>query len=338
MARYRAARSEKIRNLVKKIFRHTYSEKGSKMKELSEFLSGQKITPVLVDVGSSGYRHKIWDPISINSRIIGFDPDNRHFDPEFEKMFHDALLVSKAVTNNDTDTEVEFILTRYPSCSSILPGDIESLEPFMFRDYFVEERRATAEATSLNRVIAEYNLGQLDWIKIDAQGFDLEIIKSMSPDNMARVVAFDIEPGFIDAYKNEALFPEMHTYMKEQGFWLSDLQYQAYPRTTPEEWDKLVALAEANGQNAGFLIRKMKGAPTAAEALYLRDLNFMQKSSLASARMYKVLFVFCLLDNHLDYTFDVVKAFSKRFGHVPEHKAAADAMSAILEERFKQLF
>lgn len=301
------------------------------MSDIGALLIEANLHPTLVDVGSSGYRHKIWDPISKHARIIGFDPDNRHFDPEFERVFHDAILINKAVTDNDEDDEVEFVLTRYPSCSSILEGDIEALEPFMFRDYFVEERRVQSPATSLNRTIENLDTPRIDWLKIDAQGFDLALVKSLSADNLANISAIDIEPGFINAYKGEHLFPDVHQYMLANGFWLSDLPFQAYPRSTPASWSKMVDRAGKMGVDERFLIRHLKGAPTAAEARYLRDLTWLEHNHKDNLEMFVLTFIFATLDDHIAFAFDVTQRTIDLFGtsQLTEH------MCAITDKEFE---
>ena len=135
---------------------------------------------------------------------------------------------------------MEFILTSFPSCSSALEPDLEAVSSFSFRDLFKPERRIKVPAITLDAAITEQGLGGIDWLKLDTQGLDLILIKSLAEASQEKLLAVEIEPGFIHAYKKESLFPECHDWMLENGFWLADLEMQRYAKIRPETQARLV--------------------------------------------------------------------------------------------------
>ena len=276
-----------------------------------DLLRAAGLAPVLVDVGSAGISHQIWQPIASQSVVVGFDPDSRNQDKAFGKGYARAVMVDKAVSPDDTAESVDFILTEYPSCSSMLEPDLEQLSSFSFRDFFRPVRRCTVPATSLNRIIEAEQLGTIHWIKLDSQGADLRLLQSLGLPHWKKLLAVDIEPGLIKAYKGEDLFTDCHSWLIDQGFWMSRLEYQSYPKLRPETLDEL---SEHTGIDREQLMRRLPRAPTAVEGRYLREVAWLRDSAEGPAALV-LASVFGLLDGQFGYAYDVASAYTERFGN-----------------------
>ena len=276
----------------------------------SSILKAADLRPVLADVGAAGNSPAIWQAIAPNSLLIGFEPDGRDPDATFGQGFADSVLIPKAVCAAPEADSVEFILTRYPSCSSMLPPDLDALESFAFRDLFEPISRQRAPATTLDKVIAETDAPGLHWIKIDSQGADLRILDSLSPANRDALLAVDIEPGLIHAYQGEDLFVHCHAWLLSQGFWLSRLDHQAYPKIRPAT---LAALARRKGMDPLIYMRGLPKTPTAIEGRYFRELRWLERPSIRKEDLLMSA-AFALLDGQTPYAFDVSELYIERFG------------------------
>ena len=280
------------------------------MDECVQILRAASLSPVLIDIGSAGVSHAIWHHIASASTTVGFDPDTRNADMTFGEGYARAILINKAVVPNDTIETVEFVLTEYPSCSSMLEPDMEALASFSFRDYFRPVSKGNAPATSLNRIIQEEKLDAAHWIKLDSQGADLRILQSLSDANLNNLLAVDIEPGLIKAYKNEDLFTDCHPWLIDQGFWMSRLEYQSYPKIRPES---MKLLSQKTGIDCKHLMRRLTNAPTAVEGRYLREIRWLRSSGLESNDLL-IAAVFGLLDEQYGYAYDVACLNRELFG------------------------
>jgi hypothetical protein len=258
--------------------------------------------------------------------LIAFDPDSREVPKDLADHYRAVVLVDRAVTDRDDVDSVEFVLTRFPYCSSTLEPDLEALGNYSFRDHFVPESRESVQATSLNRVIDERGLTGIDWLKLDSQGTDLRIIRSLGPKALADLTAVEVEPGFINAYVGEDLFHDVHRDLTENGFWLCDLNCQAYPRVRPESVDELERLCRAWGVAGG--VGALKASPTAAEARYLRELD-----PSMDARAITMLFVFATISGQVAFAFDVKKAYEIQCGA----DRVSTAMNATLRHELRRL-
>src|SRR5262245_52449503 len=148
------------------------SMKGA-MANLGGLLCDLEVNPVLLDVGASGAPPPIWAGIAAQSFYIGFDPDLREIHEDKVAGFHHSVILNEAVTADQHSTEVSFYLTRSPFCSTTLGPNPKATEPWLERDLFDVEGRATVRATTIDSAMARLKMSRIDWIKLDTQGTDL---------------------------------------------------------------------------------------------------------------------------------------------------------------------
>jgi hypothetical protein len=252
----------------------------------------------------------MWSPIASQSIYIGFDPDMREMKDTSGGSFAREVIVNEAVTNDASAGEVEFVLTRFPFCSSTLPPDAASLSNYHFRDFFIPERTSRVRATTLNAVMQRLGIEWLDWLKTDTQGTDLRIFQSLSGPLQNTVLALDIEPGLIDAYKGEDLFVDSHRYLVQNGFWVADLNVCGAVRVRPSSLNNVIA---DTSLHYAFADRALKKSPAWCETRYLRSLEWMADTSAAPDR-YGLLWVFAMMDDQLGFALDIALEYQKCFG------------------------
>lgn len=273
-------------------------------------LSERHLHPVLIDVGASGPTPPVWDPIAPLSCYIGFDPDSREMAEINDGQFHRTTIVNEAVTCEADASTAIFYLTRSPFCSSTLPPDATGLSNYIFSDLFEIEREVEVRATTLNAVIERLRLTCVDWLKLDTQGTDLRLYKSLSDETRSHVLAVDAEPGLIDAYQGEDLFVETHATFVREGFWLSDILVKGairMGRTTLGEALKRQPMLDEN-----TLTNTLKPAPGWCEARYLRSLESLARNN-AGERDYLLLWAFALIDGQTGFAYEVGLEFERRF-------------------------
>jgi len=82
-------------------------------------------------------------------------------------------------------------------------------------------------------------LTYVDWIKLDSQGTDLRLYKSLPTFISRSNLVVQFEPGFIDAYKNEDKAHHILSYMDDKPFWLCDLSIKGSLRMSREYFSSL---------------------------------------------------------------------------------------------------
>jgi len=283
------------------------------MQELLRFFGAD---PVLVDVGASAGAPAIWETIAPLSTYVGFDPDSREMSSSADGDFRRTVIVNEAVTADPGAADVRFYLTRSPYCSSTLEPDSASLANYHCSELFVVERRASVRAATLDAILARLEIARIDWLKCDSQGTDLRIYRSLSERLRQDVLALDVEPGLIDAYRGEDLFVDAQKHLVANGFWLSRLDVQGAVRVRGAT---LQAAFPGQPDAAALAAQAIRTTPGWCEARYLRTLESMAEAG-ATRERYALLYVFSLLDQQPGYALDVALEFETRFG--------ADAWSA----------
>lgn len=278
---------------------------------LNSLLSKHNLHPVLVDVGASGEPPEIWKPIASSAIYIGFDPDSRDMREIPGGQFHKSIIVNKAITDDATAAQIQFYLTHSPYCSSTLKPNQAVLSDYFLADLLNLEGQATVPATTFDAVLKQLSLPGIDWLKIDTQGTDLRLFRSLAPEIQSRVLALDIEPQLVQLYEGEITFPEVQQELTRSGWWLSNLNVMGTLRMRRASLAQLTGYDEV--RDSQRLMYDIKRSPAWCEARYLRTLDWLAEHDL-SQREYLLLWVFSLLDSQPGYALDVAVEYERRFG------------------------
>lgn len=282
-----------------------------RLNPILQTLSEMEIKPVLLDVGATGGAPALWDRIAAHSTYVGFDPDEREMRDGDFGPFARTIILNAAVTDDPTITQVCFYLTRAPQCSSTLPPDDASLSQYLFSDSFVVERETSAAAVTLSVALDHAGLSRVDWIKLDTQGTDLRLFQSLPEPVHTGVLAVDLEPGLIHAYRGEDLFVDTHQAMLDDGFWLSNMAVRG---TVRMQRATRKSLPEIHARlNETIVGRAVRLSPAWVEARYFRTAESLGARQ-APPRDYALLWVFALLDGQPGFALDLALAYRLAFG------------------------
>jgi hypothetical protein len=250
---------------------------------------------VFVDIGASGAPPADWRALAVISSYIGFDPDQRALREDNSYGFRRFIMVNKAVADVE-DQEVEFYLTASPHCSSTLKPNVETLAQYEFTDRFHVEKRTQVSAVRLDTALRSVGLDYIDWLKLDSQGKDLDIYRSLNAVTSSHILVLDIEPGIMDFYEGENTFAPAHIYLLESGFWLAKVHLQQYSRISKSTREMLTS--------RHIPLQKLPGSPTAVEATYCRTIDHLL-SVEAHLRDYACLWVFSMLSGTYGFALDI---------------------------------
>ena len=95
-----------------------------------------------------------------------------------------------------------------------------------FEEYNQADGTEEVELTSLFDFLSSENISDVDILKLDLQGHELQAIKGMA-EFINSVKLIFIEVQFLEIYKDTPLFSEVETYLREKGF----MFYQFYGLT-----------------------------------------------------------------------------------------------------------
>lgn len=264
----------------------------------------------LVDVGASLEPFAPFRSLLGHVTYVGFDPDLREMHTE-SSLSGRRIIIDKALVAEPGQATARFFLTRNPTASSTLAPLAEEVAPYLhaYRYEVVDEAEVTA--TTLPEALAEASLDRVDWIKLDTQGTDLRLLQALDEPRLTTIMAVDAEPGFDPHYEGEDTFGELHRWMVEQGFWLSDFELTRAVRLRRETFDAhLGARTKFGRMRYEFTL---KTSPTAAGPRYLRTLASLDKLG-GSRPDHLRLWACAFFSGNAPYALDVLAACRDRHG------------------------
>lgn len=208
----------------------------------------------LVDVGASGGVAPRWQMLGSALEVIGFEPD----ESELKRLqrerpgrwFGSAL---GGATGRRT-----LHITRAQTNTSLLRPDIAVIEKLQWsresptRDFEIV-REVEIQCVTLDEVLQAEALHP-DYLKLDTQGTELEILRCANRALHDDVVLVEMEVEFAPIYSGQPLFADVDSYMRGKGFILQDIGNVLYM--------KPAAMAGVGGA---------KGRIISADALYVKD-------------------------------------------------------------------
>lgn len=186
---------------------------------------------VIVDVGCRWGFSDAWTQLLPRAQLFGFDPDEE----ECERLRllyqgRNVTLVSRALADAPGDRVL--YLTQNPGCSSLYRPDPRLTSAFPELACASQVGTSTIEVTTLDLWSATTGTDVIDFIKLDTQGSELDILRGGI--NVLRTVrALEIEVEFNPIYENQPLFNDVDRFLREQGFMLWRLSNMVhYSRNT----------------------------------------------------------------------------------------------------------
>jgi len=187
------------------------AEKGP-LRTLASALPKKLIT--LVDVGSINGLKDRWTPVLPCVRSIGFDP--REEEPVV-KPDGDAIYATGV---GATKSEATLYVTKLGLYASLLrPSDLL----LRYKLAGPNSRVVSEQTVSLDSLDNILSGQQVDALKIDTQGTELEILKGGIGLLRDSVLLAEIECSFIERYEGQPLFEDIAKFMRQQGFDFIDI-------------------------------------------------------------------------------------------------------------------
>jgi FkbM family methyltransferase len=180
-------------------------------------------TVQILDVGAMSEGQERYQPLVTAglAQVTGFEPNPTQY-AKLKDRGGPYRYLPNFLGNGKPAT---FHRTRYPGCSSLLTPDAGVIDLFIAigcadpsGNFHVQETE-TVDTVRLDDV--QPKLG-VDFLKIDVQGYELEIMRHGTI-TLANTVVIESEVEFLPLYRDQPLFGDVQCFLREQGFVLHKL-------------------------------------------------------------------------------------------------------------------
>lgn len=159
-------------------------------------------------------------------QVFAFEP-NLHAAASILGRASNYIVLPMAVA--ETDGFAEFHINRIDDASSLLPMNEESRRSWVGGEVLQLERTITVPTIRLDTFMNLFSIQEVDFLKVDAQGMDLAVVKSAGVRlrDVARItIEVDVSPQPI--YTGSHSKSEAMEFLEQAGFELIQEQKQTY--------------------------------------------------------------------------------------------------------------
>ena len=240
--------------------------------------------------------------------VSGFEP----LEAEYEKLvnkYPDRSYLPFAVGDG---TERSFFITNTGFTSSLYEPDLELMSKFNNLAEFCQVKDQKRIKTVRLDDVA--NLGRVDFLKIDVQGAELDILKNARK-TLQNVSIVQTEVEMVPLYKHQPLFSDIDQELRQQGF-----QFFRFLGAQGRTFQPISVSSQP------YLTL---GQQLWSDAVYVRD--FMKVEDCDEQQLYSA----ALVLHQLYYGFDLCHYFLKELDQRDESNFAEIYLDALLHNRHK---
>ena len=151
--------------------------------------------------------------------IYSFEPSNNLFDVLHSRDYGDKVFLFNYALGAKNQ-EREFINYQNSCLSSFLPLDPN--EENRFREV-MEDSREMVQIKTIDTFLSEQNIRKVNLLKIDTQGFDLDVLFGAEKVFKAGIIDFVlIEINFVKMYQEQATAQDIISLLEGNGLFLID--------------------------------------------------------------------------------------------------------------------
>lgn len=184
---------------------------------------------VYVDCGARGEENHPFLHAFPGAQYIGFEADAEESARVQAKLKNGRKIFPVAV--GSTNETLPFYVTKNPACSSFLEPNPSFFGQFIDTAEDIEIRSVIKlPVVTLDEYLPKEGIRSIDFIELDTQGSELDILKGAEKFLRDSVLGLRIEVEFSPIYKDQPLFSDVDAFVRSCGFVLFDLSRHRYRR------------------------------------------------------------------------------------------------------------
>ena len=301
------------------VFLNSLKEKGylDSLHMTVGIIGSRKINP------EDEYGEQGWQIFAPNLTIYGFDADSDACDAANIQLEQKGINWTEKhipLALGKSSEERTLYVTHAPMCSSLYQPNEEFLARFGgLQELAGLDFSVSIETTTLDQFCETESIANIDFLQIDVQGADLDVLKGSANLLSRSVLGVQIEVEFSPLYDEQPLFRDIDKYLDKYGFSLFDL-----------------LLTRRTRARSPIRSQFREGQLLWGDAIYFRDLISDKKFSDSEAPE-QILKLACLADilHFPDYSLELLEYLTLNYGQDDAFNFAPTILESL--EKFPEL-
>lgn len=215
---------------------------------------------VVVDVGARGGFEDFWSVYHSQIKSVGFEVDIKECDKLNKRSSKTGNRFFPFALHQDRGRRT-FYITAHPGSSSFYLPDTNYCQRFVnARANLSVVKTVSMDTIGFDSFANENGINNVDFMKIDTEGCELDILKGAIGTLKKSVVGLSIEVEFCPIHNGQPLFSDVDLFLRPLGFKLFDMALY-----------RLVKKVSSQRDFAPFTGSDEQGQVVCGQALYLRD-------------------------------------------------------------------
>ncbi|MBW4574821.1 MAG: FkbM family methyltransferase [Aphanothece sp. CMT-3BRIN-NPC111] len=210
--------------------------------------------------------------------------------------------------------EATLYVTNNPMCSSLYPPNESYLQRFhQLREVMKLDFTVEVETTTLDIFCKDENIDKIDFLQVDVQGADLQVLEGAAGMLESSILAITTEVEFSELYINQPLFSDIDTYLRKKGFTLFNMSHGCRTRAC-----------------SPITYKNLYGQLLWGDAIYLRDLIKADASPHLNTPD-EILKLACIADilDFPDYALELLQYLTINYGNNPKYNCANNIIESL---------
>lgn len=184
---------------------------------------------IIVDIGARGGFEPYWSLYRDQVKLLGFEANVKECERLNRKTSKSGNRFFPIALHQDRGTR-PFYVTALPDSSGFYPPDMQFWQRFPDEVNLVIEKTIEMDTVDFDSFASENDIDSVDFIKLDTEGSELDILKGAIKFIKKSVLGLSIEVEFLQAHKEQPVFSDVDSFLKPLGFRLYDLAIYRHSR------------------------------------------------------------------------------------------------------------
>lgn len=178
----------------------------------------EDIALVAADIGARGGVDEDMLPIAWATRVIGFEPEAEEaarLTAHGDARWKEVTVLPFAVGGHVGHATLH--VPESKQGASLLPHDAHMVEQFGYGNLHIDRQELPVETVTLDSLHANGRLPRVDYLKIDIEGVELEVLQS-AKSVLQDCAAIKVEGSFLRQRVGQALVWDVAAFLLQEGF------------------------------------------------------------------------------------------------------------------------